>query len=436
MRNEWCAAALGNISSISLSGVDKHIIPGEASIYLCNYLDVYRNRRLDRSIELAAGSATAGEIARFQLRKGDVLITKDSETPDDIGIPAVVVEDLPNTVCGYHLAMIRPNGDIDSGFLGHFLQSEAAKRHFLRHATGVIRFGLGMRAIGSLPVPIPELHEQAAITRVLDAVDAAVECARSAVERAREVRASLLNDLLTLGVDQNGLVRDPSRAPEMFARTPLGLLPAAWRLSTVGTEFALQTGFTLNEERRPRYRKRSYLRVANVQRETLLLDDIQELEASDAEFAPRVLAVDDLLVVEGHADRMQIGRCARVRHDASGLTFQNHLFRLRACGNVLPRFGCLWLNSTYAQRYWNAHCATSSGLNTINQRMLKRLVISIPPDPEQRAIAEVATKQRQHLEALVTRQRSLEQLKKSLMRDLLTGTVRLAPQRVEVLVAS
>jgi type I restriction enzyme S subunit len=293
---------------------------------------------------------------------------------------------------------------------------------FLNAATGVP--GLSRRDAYALRGAFPLPHEQAAITRILDAVDTAIERTREAVERARQLRKSLIAELLSFGIDTSGQVRDSIGTTKQIARTPLGLLPIKWRLSTVGAEFDLQNGFTLNENRRPRYLKRRYLRVANVQRDALMLDDIQELEASDAQFAPRVLEVNDLLVVEGHADRMQIGRCAKVTEEAQGLTFQNHLFRLRTSGGVLPYFGCLWLNSTHAQRYWNARCATSSGLNTINQRMLKRLIVPVPPKHEQQIIADVVSAQRTHLESLIAKWKSLESLKKSLMHDLLTGTVR------------
>lgn len=274
----------------------------------------------------------------------------------------------------------------------------------------------------AFPFPLPE--EQAAIARILDAVDVAIERAREAVECAWQVRKSLLADLLSCGVGNSGNVRNPEQSPNQFIQTLLGRLPAEWKLSSIGKEFDLQNGFTLNENRRPRYRKRRYLRVANVQRDSLDLRDIQELEAGDIEFVPRVLKSNDLLVVEGHADRMQIGRCARITEEAEGMTFQNHLFRLRANGGVIPEFGCLWLNSFYAQKYWNARCATSSGLNTINQRMLKRLIIPVPTEPEQQIIVEVITAQRTHLEALTSKHDRLVSLKTSLMHDLLTGKVR------------
>ncbi|MDE2059681.1 MAG: restriction endonuclease subunit S [candidate division NC10 bacterium] len=315
-----------------------------------------------------------------------------------------------------------PRASDDLRFLHHLL--DYLPLGFLNAATGVP--GLSRRDAYALRGAFPSPDEQAAIARILDAVDTALERTRAAVDRAQGLRASILADLLSHGVGEGGKVRHDDRRPSDFVITPLGRLPSAWGLSTVERSFDLQNGFTLNAERRARFRKRRYLRVANVQRDALDLTDVQELEAGDTEFAPRVLAMDDLLVVEGHADRMQIGRCARVTEEAAGTTFQNHLFRLRTKGAVLPAFACLWLNSAYAQRFWNARCATSSGLNTINQRTLKRLIVPIPSTPEQQSIASIVEQQRQYLEALIAKQVKLEELKKSLTHDLLTGRVRVS----------
>lgn len=295
---------------------------------------------------------------------------------------------------------------------------------FHRLSGGTTFGAITRRDIGRIRFAFPAPNEQAAIAHILDAVDTAIERAREAVEQAQTVRQSLLNDLLSKGVGHSGCVRNPKQFPSEFAITAIGRLPAAWKISTVGDEFESQHGLTVNEGRRSRNRKHRYLRVANVHRDLLLFDDIQELDAGESELESRLLDVDDLLVVEGHADRMQIGRCARVTEEVKGLTFQNHLFRLRTRGNIQPYFGCLWLNSAHAQRYWNSRCATSSGLNTINQRMLKRLIIAVPPKPEQQLITEIVISQKTHLDALVAKRQRLEVLKKSLLHDLLTGQVR------------
>ena len=305
-------------------------------------------------------------------------------------------------------------------FLHHLLDYLPLK--FLNAATGVP--GLSRRDAYSLLGVFPSPEEQADIARVLDAVDTALERNRQVTERTQNLLAGIAADLLVRGVGGNGRLRRPQESPGALAFIALGRLPHDWRLSTVGNEFDVQSGFTLNSERWPRFQKRRYLRVANVQRDLLDLSDVQELEAKDDEFAVRILAPDDLVVVEGHADSMEIGRCARVTEDAAGMTFQNHLFRLRTTGEMTAGFACMWLNSSYAKRFWNARCATSSGLHTINQRTLKQLALPVPSPSEQRDITSIVGQCKRFRDALVQKQAKLQALKHSLMHDLLTGKVR------------
>ena len=106
-----------------------------------------------------------------------------------------------------------------------------------------------------------------------------------------------------------GRLRGPDEEADhsAFSLSRLGQLPFEWRISTVADEFDVQSGFTLNSQRTPRLEKRRYLRVANVRRDFLDLSDVYELEAKHDEFTLRVLAPGDLVIVEGHADRMEIG---------------------------------------------------------------------------------------------------------------------------------
>jgi type I restriction enzyme S subunit len=363
-------------------------------------------------------------LSRF--RVGDTLFAKITPCPENGKV--AFVSQLPDEVGlgSTEFIVLSPRSGTEPRFLYHLTCSYAVRGRAAARMEG----STGRQRVPEevftkrLLVPIPATSEQAAIARILDAVDTALEGTRAAIERARALRRSLLANLLSNGIGEEGRVRPGRAGTGELVSTPLGRLPASWRLSSVDREFELQNGFTLNAARQARFKRRRYLRVANVQRDALNLSDVQELEAHDDEFASRVLAEDDLLVVEGHADRMQIGRCARITPEAAGMTFQNHLFRLRTRGAVVPVFACLWLNSSYAQRFWNARCATSSGLNTINQRTLKRLIVPVPSKQEQDAIAEMARRQREHVEALIAKQTRLEQLKRSVMHDLFTGRVR------------
>src|SRR5687768_6792758 len=100
--SEWPTVRLADVADIRFSNVDKKTMPGECPVRLCNYMDVYGNDYITADLPFMEASASRAEIGRFGIARGDVMITKDSETPDDIGISAVVAEQIENLVCGYH----------------------------------------------------------------------------------------------------------------------------------------------------------------------------------------------------------------------------------------------------------------------------------------------------------------------------------------------
>jgi type I restriction enzyme, S subunit len=48
-------------------------------VYKDNYVDVYKNDRITDIVPFMNATASLDEIERFRLKRGDVLITKDSE---------------------------------------------------------------------------------------------------------------------------------------------------------------------------------------------------------------------------------------------------------------------------------------------------------------------------------------------------------------------
>lgn len=203
----WGRNRLANVADILFSNVDKHTLEHEIPVELCNYVDVYRNGKIDRRIAFMEASAEDREIRKFQLRKGDVLVTKDSESPDDIAIGALVADELPGVLCGYHLAMIRPQKNQVSGcFLAWLFADKSFRGHFEAHAVGVTRFGLSQSIFRSARVPLPPLSEQSLIAAYLDAscaaIDAAVTAKRKQIETLDALEMSLIHDAVTKGLCQ------------------------------------------------------------------------------------------------------------------------------------------------------------------------------------------------------------------------------------------
>ena len=119
-----------------------------------------------------SATASTEEIERFRLQIGDVLITKDSEAWNDIGVPALVGSTSDDLVSGYHLALLRPDvNKICGAYLSRSLSSRGIANQFHVRSNGVTRFGLSQDAIKSVWLALPSLPEQIVIARFLDHAD-------------------------------------------------------------------------------------------------------------------------------------------------------------------------------------------------------------------------------------------------------------------------
>jgi len=200
----WSVKRLKYTSKILPSNVDKHIFPEEIQVRLCNYTDVYYNELIDENTQLTKGSCNQNEYNKLWLREGDVIITKDSETSDDIGIPTEVKENLTDVVCGYHLTLIRPL-DVVGSYIFRFIQSDRIRRYFEINSDGVTRFGLGKPTIQNMYLPIPPLQEQQQISDYLDKetskIDKLVDIESKRIILLKEYRQSLISDVVTGKVD-------------------------------------------------------------------------------------------------------------------------------------------------------------------------------------------------------------------------------------------
>ena len=105
----WDVEKIKNISQVKPSNIDKKSKDNEPHVLLCNYTDVYNNEFITMDLDFMKATATHDQIRKLSLDVDDIIITKDSESADDIAVPAIVTEELENVVCGYHLAIIKPN---------------------------------------------------------------------------------------------------------------------------------------------------------------------------------------------------------------------------------------------------------------------------------------------------------------------------------------
>ena len=242
--SHWGVRRLRNIADVRFSNVDKHAKEDERAVRLCNYSDVYHNDRVRSDMDFMRATATDYEVERFRLATGDVLITKDSETWNDIGVPALVESTDADLVCGYHLALVRPT--IES-LCGKFLHAAltcpkvAVQLHVC--ANGVTRFGLSQNSIKSTWLPIPPLPEQTAIARFLDhatdRIDRYIRAKEKLIDLLEEQKQVLVHNAVTGRIDVRTGKPYPDYKPSGVEW--LGDVPAHWEVRRTKSLFGLRT---------------------------------------------------------------------------------------------------------------------------------------------------------------------------------------------------
>jgi type I restriction enzyme S subunit len=202
----WKVKRLKYLGKINLSNVDKKSNENEMTIKLCNYVDVYYNDYITKDIDFLIATASDEQRERFTLKKGDVLLTKDSETWDDIGIPACVAYDLEGVICGYHLAHVRPFKNIAVGeYIFRSISSTRLREQFWVEANGVTRFGISKSSISDVLLPAPPLPEQKQITQFLDRetakIDNLITKTKTSIDYLKEYRTALISAAVTGKID-------------------------------------------------------------------------------------------------------------------------------------------------------------------------------------------------------------------------------------------
>lgn len=294
----WEAKPLRSIADYVVSNVDKVPSEDETPVRLCNYTDVYNNEFITLSLDFMQTTASEGEIAKFGLCVDDVAITKDSESWDDIGVPALVRETASDLVCGYHLALMRPNKrKMDGAFLFRCLQAKPVRVQLELAANGVTRFGIPKSEIGAMMLPVPPLRQQRAIADYLDRETARLDGLVAAKERVlgllAEKRRALITRAVTRGLDPNAPLRD-SGIPW------LGEIPAHWET------WRLKHFATINygQSQPPEYADSGipFLRATNVKRGTLSTEGLVFVEEASLPPSRTIrLRLGDIVVVRSGA---------------------------------------------------------------------------------------------------------------------------------------
>ncbi len=344
-----------------------------------------------------------------------MIITKDSETPDDIGVPAVVREQVADVICGYHLAILRPlKSALDGEYLRYALRTSNAKRQFHRYANGITRFGLRVGDIARVGIPLPPLPEQHKIAAILSSVDDAIEKTQAVIDQVQVVKRGLMEELLTRGL--------PDRHTR-FKQTEIGEIPEEWRTSSIGEiascDYGTSDSLQGNDSGIP------ILRMGNLREGRVSLDDVKYLAV---ERIPKELLLSSGEVLFNRTNSAELVGKVGVFDHQERVSFASYLLRLR----VKPRLGTgYWLsyllNTPAMQKRLRSTATPGVSQVNISRGSLLATVIPVPSVEEQATIVSMLDSIQRRVGAEQNRVDQLTIIKSALMSVLLTGELRVTP---------
>jgi type I restriction enzyme, S subunit len=223
--------------------------------------------------------------------------------------------------------------------------------------------------VADLEIPIPSLEEQKRIAACLDEQMRHIEQARQAAEESLSAAWEL-----------------PSAYMKVIFE---GEKAKNWEKQRLAEVTEIISGITLGRKLGDlKTRKVPYLRVANVKDGFLDFSDIKEIDATDADIKKCTLKYGDLLLTEG-GDPDKLGRGTFWEEQIPECLHQNHIFRVRFDLNKFsPQFAAYQFGSAYGKAYFLAHAKQTTGIATINQKVLGNFPFINPPFNEQKRIAE------------------------------------------------
>lgn len=363
-------------------------------------------------------TATLDQVRSFSLRAGDILITKDSETANDIGVAAFVPKTLDGVVCGYHVAVLRPKRNrVDPKYLFWSMASAHAREQMSVFASGVTRFGLRFGDVGNLQLCLPDLAIQRSVVGFLDRetarIDDVIKKRVKETDLLRERRQRVISTGVSGGMDGASVARDVllGRRPQGTPGWPIRRLKHVVA-RIVDTEHATAADYTDGQ----------YLivRTTNVRDGALRLEDAKYTdEAGYREWTTRAVPTpgDILLTREAPAGE------ACIVPEGLPLCIGQRMVLLCVDGAKLdPRYGLYSLYGGPPQEFMKL-LSQGSTVEHLNMRDIPNIPLVVPSIEAQRQIVDYLDRRVQQLDRVLEKMEAQIHLLGEHQQTLITAAV-------------
>lgn len=363
-------------------------------------------------------------LTHLQVREGDTIITKAGPR-HRCGVVVYVTTVPSQIIVSGKMINLRPNRKkVIPTFLSLALSTFSAQKFLDARTTGMAESQVNFtnETLMETPISIPPLNEQHRISEIFSIINETMEQNKALIEKYSNIKKGLMADLLTRGIDMEGRIRNEET--HGFRDSILGRIPEEWKVETLETVCAKAINGGTPSTEIEKYWKGNIPWITGADIISQKVSKIRRYINEDAvrNSSTNVILKGNLLVVT----RTGVGKLAIAPFD---IAVSQDFTGLIPNEKVITEF-LFWLLDKFMNYFLNLIQGTS--INGITRKDLMSFRFSCPPIHEQRRICEILTTTDKQIEIEESYLDKLQQIKKGLMQDLLTGRLRVKiPQEAE-----
>jgi type I restriction enzyme S subunit len=273
---------------------------------------------------------------------------------------------------------------------------------------------------------IPEEASQTKVAEVLSLIDTQIEATHALIAKQERVRAGLMQDLFTRGIDEHGQLRPPrAEAPHLYYQAELGWLPRGWKVEAFGERIEVI-------DPNPTHRYPNEIEEGVPICSTENFNGTDAFDISFAKHVPEATFVfqnnrchyDPLDVIFARKGRIGLAR----RYGEDRKVFSHTVVTMKPLDQTVSHSWVLWLARSNAFLSGIAREMNSnSGVPTLGIEFIKSILVPFPPEPEHSMMATILDEASSAISVMNNDLSKLRLQKSGLMQDLLTGKVSVAP---------
>ncbi len=233
MSNEWCSYNLDEVYEFS-SGLSKSRKEFGFGYPFVTFKDVFYNFFIPSELtELA--NTTEKERERCSVNRGDVFLTRTSETMDELGKSSVALKDYESATFNGFTKRLRPKGNIEiyPEYAGYYFRSPRFRAEINSMATMTTRASLNNEMMARLKIVVPNIQEQKAIAKILLDLDEKIETNNKINKKLEEMAQAIFKQWFVDFEFPNEDGKPYKSSGGEMVESELGMIPKGWKVGSI-----------------------------------------------------------------------------------------------------------------------------------------------------------------------------------------------------------